>query len=1592
MDKSNENPNPFLPLDKGSKFQDSKIFGGNSVQFQGGASNPVTLVTKPSHTQNVFGNPSVFGSFPSSSSSFGQISKDSGKSQNLFGKTTTTTSIQTGSVFGSTNAKASNNTVLNPLTQNTTFSSNSNSFVSKAGNESSNTKVFGSNSQQSNPESVQPPQSSAIFSLQSRENKDSKDNIFGGNVDPSRPHFKPFEGVKESKFKVGEFSSSNETTKNQNPSFSVFGKPVKVFANVKTTKEPPQKSYAFESLVKDSSSDKQGSKFQKTSTSDTVASSTKQFVEHKDTQNKTVQSSVLIACNIPNDYVDSSVLKNHFLKFGPVQKVTINSKTNQAAIYFTDSKSAQEAKVKGKRLHPLLEEMKLFFGSQTQPAKPSERQITLKAVKESPKMPSRSSPYNKKLDVLVKTSKNPRALERNRSPNLTSKSEAKNKVPSGNLVSLKDFSVIVKTQAKNNYDKFLILDARDKNIRAKQEKIVDVNKARYLTASCPDMCPEKERYSRDIQYDISEYETTHNEMNHKLTVKKFSRSSADKDEPLPHELRPGPVLKMTMDFLLCNIVEKGDEPNVQIDLWYNYLCNRTRGLRSDIMQQHLVDDNAVYVLERCIRFHIHCSHALCEESPEYFDAKINNEHLSKSLQSLKELYHDLEDKGHSFVNEAEFRSYEILLSINDGNVIFKYLKFKEAIRNSSEVQLAIKVLHSIHTGNFANFFKLLKRATYLQSCIMHKYFANIRQRALNVIIKAYSTQSSPPADSIKSMLGFSNEDELLKYIEHYGIHINELTSVQNKSKSSVTPTTTPPVSKSAEIAMKKVQSVGEVINNGPLPENPLTYYKPHNSFSSDGYLRKKAIDASDQSRVIAGTKKSDDVRSVENITIIIDKPETENEDKASDLNLIIKSQEKYELTLLNRYFNNWKRFTVYQRKIKDIKEKRKMSIAKKMFVMWKNKAHELVISKRIAKKLLMQRYFRKWREYIHWRHEVKETIAIVKKNEVKILSRKYFTLWQFRVNTLKAEKEEKHARDYILKFRYFHKWLRITRESIAIKKSDELYQCRLLRSYFLRWKSWFVGRKSRNKVNIELFPAVGSLLSEETQNNMFDWGYDRDDDSYISTEEIAKLDEEIFIKNLKHYSVDKLSSIMSWMPLPLIQNCQRDILAKPPDLSDNLFHTYFKILLLIDYTHIDEYLLKWVRTKFNILEYEDLSKPLQCESHFTSPQNGMKYSILLCEKKLPQEVNKMDCCSLVILVGNESKLELLKKFSETLGQLPFLILTQSSFKNDLSHSIWSMTRETIDDPYTSEKLFNFVFSQWSLMKDRFKFHIGSCLKVVTNFIFHKVVSCITHELCQRQLYGNPNLHPATIVSFYNAGISHIISNFEKTKSQICNGLLLEKFSHNFLHSSMGNNKEFDKVLSSLRNACLPKFNVEFYKSESEIESNLVKYVNEVCSSSSWKGNLYSEVKHIIKETKAKFLEDQLYCSDSLKLDKFWYYIPWVEIFNSIILFKTSTLPDVNVVYKPKDLDEFDHSKCWTSEVKLSELVVPDLKEREPSVKRKAFVALPKKDPKKIKTDSVLLQNIEEEKRKFFEFERKLQSLLSIDEDDVVNNFVVENDS
>ncbi|KAK7877941.1 hypothetical protein WMY93_031417 [Mugilogobius chulae] len=534
---------------------------------------------------------------------------------------------------------------------------------------------------------------------------------------------------------------------------------------------------------------------------------------------------------IPPALNKREILEKHFRHFGKVRRIYCRPQRNSAVIHFEDHASAAKAKRKGQMLLKnklmLLWQRKKQSPGGREPGESPERSSSSSRwiQRPSPRAPAISSSVS--FSSPVKKSSMPRSLQfeepaRESTSDQSPQPEMWTRPWTGLRTSCGLLLLhLIGQTAETAEEKYRLLEQRDKILRQGRQK-----RTHFLIGTCPDMCPEKERYMRETRKQLSVYEVLPNtEMvrcssPYSLTcgprraVKEYSRSSADQEEPLPHELRPLPVLTQTMDYIVTQILDQGEDNYRD---WYDFVWNRTRGIRKDIIQQHLCCPDTVALIEKCTRFHVHCAHQLCEEPMSSFDSKINNENMTKCLQSLKEMYEDLSTRGVFCPREAEFRQYNVLLKLNDGDILREVQQFRDEIRNSPEVKFAVQAFSAVSSNNFVRFFKLVRSTSYLCSCLLHRYFNQVRSRALSILNMAHTVgprSTAFPLDDIVRLLMFRDGDEASAFIQQYGLNVSD--GVVELSRTNFQDPDLPVSSHRSEVILSKRRVlIGEVVNGGP---------------------------------------------------------------------------------------------------------------------------------------------------------------------------------------------------------------------------------------------------------------------------------------------------------------------------------------------------------------------------------------------------------------------------------------------------------------------------------------------------------------------------------------------------------------------------------------------------------------------------------------------------------------------------------------------------------------------------------------------------------------------------------------------------------
>lgn len=127
-----------------------------------------------------------------------------------------------------------------------------------------------------------------------------------------------------------------------------------------------------------------------------------------------------------------------------------------------------------------------------------------------------------------------------------------------------------------------------------------------LVGECQEMCPEFERVDREMSGTVDPLEKDQfGRISADRAVKRFKRSSAGDGQPLPCDVRPPPILLMTLDYLVRNIV--GNHSMVSC---HRFVGDRLRAVANDFIVQNYRGAEAIRCTEVISRYYIFALHDL----------------------------------------------------------------------------------------------------------------------------------------------------------------------------------------------------------------------------------------------------------------------------------------------------------------------------------------------------------------------------------------------------------------------------------------------------------------------------------------------------------------------------------------------------------------------------------------------------------------------------------------------------------------------------------------------------------------------------------------------------------------------------------------------------------------------------------------------------------------------------------------------------------------------------------------------------------------------------------------------------------------------
>lgn len=250
------------------------------------------------------------------------------------------------------------------------------------------------------------------------------------------------------------------------------------------------------------------------------------------------------------------------------------------------------------------------------------------------------------------------------------------------------------------------------------------------------MCPAWERTRRERLKDLAVFEREGGNparTSPSLAVKKFCRTISSTDV-LPSDIRPLPVLRETMDYLL-HLLDSSEHPFETI---HDFIFDRTRSIRQDLSMQNIVNDQAVQIYEDVVTFHIRSHQRLAQYSDDASSLSyLNMEQLTKCLLSLYDMYRVLHKCDSHSKNEAEYYSFYVLLHLGCkvpktiDSLSFWHCQLATPVKRSMEMVFARTLSRCYQLGNFKRFFSMLAaEATDLQLRLVEPFLNEVRARAL----------------------------------------------------------------------------------------------------------------------------------------------------------------------------------------------------------------------------------------------------------------------------------------------------------------------------------------------------------------------------------------------------------------------------------------------------------------------------------------------------------------------------------------------------------------------------------------------------------------------------------------------------------------------------------------------------------------------------------------------------------------------------------------------------------------------------------------------------------------------------------------------
>uniref|UniRef100_A0A1A9WRA9 SAC3/GANP/THP3 conserved domain-containing protein n=1 Tax=Glossina brevipalpis TaxID=37001 RepID=A0A1A9WRA9_9MUSC len=289
---------------------------------------------------------------------------------------------------------------------------------------------------------------------------------------------------------------------------------------------------------------------------------------------------------------------------------------------------------------------------------------------------------------------------------------------------------------------------------------------------CEDFCPQSEAKLRIREKLLHFYEYKNGQKNVPgILVKSFARSAAGLKVPKGKDLRTIKCLHKTTEYLLNEVILDKRKPFCYI---YDFIFDRLRAIRQEVVIQNLEDKQIIKLLEPMIMFLAFSRYKLCEETIGNFDEKICELHLQECLKRVLVSYDNIacnemiddEIKNRAFV-EALYQ----IFNLGSIEALNRCVLAPQEIKSNAVFALSFKICLSYFQGNLYRVLMGLQNLPHILCAIGSLKMQMLRKKLLEMFSYAYHSKFSVPANFVLNLTAHANKEELFKDCEYFKVNI-----------------------------------------------------------------------------------------------------------------------------------------------------------------------------------------------------------------------------------------------------------------------------------------------------------------------------------------------------------------------------------------------------------------------------------------------------------------------------------------------------------------------------------------------------------------------------------------------------------------------------------------------------------------------------------------------------------------------------------------------------------------------------------------------------------------------------------------------------